>query len=61
MLAEIREAARQHSLHHPFAGASIELGRLGPDAVGLGAATLPVQISSMGQALSGPRPELAAG
>ncbi len=43
MLAEIREAARQHSLHHPFAGTSIELGRLGPDAVGLGAATLPIQ------------------
>ncbi len=43
MLPAIREAARQHSLRHPFAEASIELGRLGPDAVGLGAATLPIE------------------
>ena len=43
LLPEIREAARQHSLRHPFAGTSIELGRLGPDAVGLGAATLPIE------------------
>jgi predicted NBD/HSP70 family sugar kinase len=43
MLPAIREAARQHSLRHPFAGTSIELGRLGPDAVGLGAATLPIE------------------
>ena len=43
LLPEIREAARQHSLRQPFAGTSIELGRLGPDAVGLGAATLPLE------------------
>jgi len=43
LLPEIREAARQHSLRHPFAGTTIELGLLGPDAVGLGAATLPVE------------------
>jgi predicted NBD/HSP70 family sugar kinase len=43
LLPAIREAARQHSLRHPFAGTSIELGRLGPDAVGLGAATLPIE------------------
>jgi predicted NBD/HSP70 family sugar kinase len=43
MLPAIREAARQHSLRHPFAGTSIELGLLGPDAVGLGAATLPIE------------------
>jgi predicted NBD/HSP70 family sugar kinase len=43
MLPAIREAARQHSLTHRFAQASIELGRLGPDAVALGAATLPVE------------------
>jgi predicted NBD/HSP70 family sugar kinase len=43
MLPAIREAARQHSLSHPFAGTSIELGHLGPDAVGLGAATLPIE------------------
>jgi len=43
MLPAIRESARQHSLRHPFAETSIELGRLGPDAVGLGAATLPIE------------------
>ena len=43
LLAEIRESARQHALRHPFAAASIELGQLGPGAVVLGAATLPVE------------------
>jgi predicted NBD/HSP70 family sugar kinase len=43
MLPAIRQAARQHSLTHRFAQASIELGRLGPDAVALGAATLPME------------------
>jgi predicted NBD/HSP70 family sugar kinase len=43
MLPAIRESAREHSLRHPFAATSIELGRLGPDAVALGAATLPIE------------------
>ena len=43
MLPAIRDAARRHSLRHPFADTSIELGRLGPEAVALGAATLPVE------------------
>jgi predicted NBD/HSP70 family sugar kinase len=43
LLPAIAESARQHSLSHPFARTSIELGRLGPDAVGLGAATLPIE------------------
>jgi predicted NBD/HSP70 family sugar kinase len=43
LLPAIREAAREHSLHYPFGQTSIELGRLGPDAVALGAATLPVE------------------
>ena len=43
MLPAIREAARQHSLTHRFAQTSIELGRLGSDAVALGAATLPME------------------
>jgi predicted NBD/HSP70 family sugar kinase len=43
MLPAIREAARQHSLRHPYADTSIELGHLGPDAVALGAATLPIE------------------
>jgi predicted NBD/HSP70 family sugar kinase len=43
LLPQIRESARQHSLRHPFAATSIELGRLGPGAVALGAATLPME------------------
>ena len=43
MLPAIREVAREHSLRHPFAQTSIEPGRLGPDAVALGAATLPIE------------------
>jgi hypothetical protein len=36
-------AAHGRSLRHVFAETSIELGRPGPDAVTLGAATLPIQ------------------
>jgi predicted NBD/HSP70 family sugar kinase len=43
LLPAIRESARQHSMHHPFAATSIELGQLGPWAVALGAATLPME------------------
>jgi predicted NBD/HSP70 family sugar kinase len=43
MLPAIRDAARQHSLKYPFTQAAIELGRMGPDAVALGAATLPIE------------------
>jgi predicted NBD/HSP70 family sugar kinase len=43
LLPAIREAAREHSLTHRFAQTSIELGTLGPDAVALGAATLPME------------------
>jgi predicted NBD/HSP70 family sugar kinase len=43
LLPAIREAAREHSLRHPFAATSIELGQLGPWAVALGAATLPME------------------
>ena len=42
LLPEIREAAAAHALRHPYAQTSIELCRLGPDAVSVGAATLPV-------------------
>jgi predicted NBD/HSP70 family sugar kinase len=52
LLPQIREAARQHSLRHPFAETSIELCRLGPDAVGLGAATLPIEAFLTGTATS---------
>jgi predicted NBD/HSP70 family sugar kinase len=43
MLPAIQDAASRHALRHPFAATSIELGRLGPEAVTLGAATLPVE------------------
>jgi predicted NBD/HSP70 family sugar kinase len=43
LLPAIRESARRHSLRHPFAAASIELGQLGPEAVAFGAATLPME------------------
>jgi predicted NBD/HSP70 family sugar kinase len=43
LLPAIREAAREHSLTHRFAQTSIELGTLGPDAVAIGAATLPME------------------
>jgi predicted NBD/HSP70 family sugar kinase len=43
LLPQIRDAARRHSLRQPFAATSIELGRLGPEALTLGAATLPVE------------------
>ncbi|WP_344825772.1 ROK family transcriptional regulator [Actinocorallia longicatena] len=42
-LEALRETARRHSLTHPFSTTSIELCRLGPDAVALGAATLPLE------------------
>jgi predicted NBD/HSP70 family sugar kinase len=42
LLPEIRSAAATHALRHPYAQTSIELCRLGPDAVSVGAATLPV-------------------
>ncbi|MDL4818500.1 ROK family transcriptional regulator [Actinomadura opuntiae] len=43
MLPAIYDAAREHSLGHPFTQTSIELGQFGPDAVALGAATLPIE------------------
>ena len=44
LVPRIRESARRHSLRHPFAATSLELGQLGPEAVALGAATLPVEV-----------------
>ncbi|MDH2429905.1 ROK family protein [Sphaerisporangium sp. TRM90804] len=40
LLPEILQAAAENSLAQPYAATSIVLGRLGPDAVALGAATL---------------------
>lgn len=41
-LPEVRRHATAYSLTHPAGRVSIELGRLGPDAVTVGAATLPL-------------------
>ncbi|MBC9712819.1 ROK family transcriptional regulator [Streptomyces sp. TRM66268-LWL] len=42
LLPAVREAAASYALRHPFAGTSLVLGQLGPDAVTVGAATLPL-------------------
>jgi predicted NBD/HSP70 family sugar kinase len=42
LLPDIRQAAAEHALAYAFARTSIELCELGPDAVAVGAATLPV-------------------
>jgi predicted NBD/HSP70 family sugar kinase len=42
LLDQIRASAAEHALRTPFEQTSIELCRLGPDAVALGAATLPI-------------------
>ncbi|SEQ91824.1 ROK family transcriptional regulator [Lentzea albida] len=41
-LDEIVAATADHALRHPYGQVRIELGRTGPDAVAVGAATLPV-------------------
>lgn len=42
ILPAVREHATAYSLRHPAAGVTIDMGRLGPDAVTVGAATLPL-------------------
>ncbi|WP_351224518.1 ROK family transcriptional regulator [Streptomyces sp. NPDC002133] len=42
LLPAVREYATSYALRHPAGHATIELGRLGPDAVTVGAATLPL-------------------
>lgn len=55
MLPAIRSSAREHALSHPFAETTITVGRLGPDAVALGAATLPIQAFLNGTAVPASR------
>jgi predicted NBD/HSP70 family sugar kinase len=43
LLEPIRQAAAAQALRYPFSHVAIEIGRLGPDAVALGAATLVVE------------------
>ncbi|MEU7045697.1 ROK family transcriptional regulator [Streptomyces varsoviensis] len=42
LLPDVRAAAAAYALRHPYARATIDLGRAGPDAVTKGAATLPL-------------------
>jgi predicted NBD/HSP70 family sugar kinase len=59
LLPQIREVAREHALHYPFSRTAIELGRLGPDAVARGAATLPVaRFLNSGGTVAGRAPAL---
>ena len=61
LLPQIREVAREHALHYPFSRTAVELGRLGPDAVARGAATLPVaRFLNSGGAPAGRTPLLTA-
>jgi predicted NBD/HSP70 family sugar kinase len=50
-LPEIREATARHALRRPYARTSIELCQLGPDAVAMGAATLPLAVLLAGGGL----------
>jgi predicted NBD/HSP70 family sugar kinase len=43
LLPEIRTATATHALRHAYEQTSVELCQLGPDAVAVGAATLPVE------------------
>jgi predicted NBD/HSP70 family sugar kinase len=43
LLPRIRETAATRALRYPFSHVAIELGRLGPDAVAMGAATLIIE------------------
>ncbi|WP_353945599.1 ROK family transcriptional regulator [Streptomyces sp. HUAS MG91] len=42
LIEPVRRAAAAYALRHPLAQTTVELGRLGPDAVTVGAATLPL-------------------
>ncbi|WP_338701980.1 ROK family transcriptional regulator [Streptomyces sp. Q6] len=43
LIEPVRRAAAAYALRHPFAQTTVELGRLGTDAVTVGAATLPLE------------------
>ena len=60
LLPAIRASAREHALAHPFAETTITVGRLGPDAVARGAATLPIQAFLNGTAVPAARHPAAA-
>jgi predicted NBD/HSP70 family sugar kinase len=41
-LPDIRAASARYALQHPYSKTRIDIGQLGPDAVAMGAATLPI-------------------
>jgi predicted NBD/HSP70 family sugar kinase len=55
LLPRIREKAASQALRYPFSRMHIELGRLGPDAVAMGAATLVVErfLAAGGRSVAG--------
>src|ERR1700761_7750466 len=55
LLPAIRSSAQEHALTHAFAETSITVGRIGPDAVARGAATLPIQAFLNGTAVPAAR------
>ncbi|MBW3362560.1 MULTISPECIES: ROK family transcriptional regulator [Streptomyces] len=60
LLPEIRRYANEYALRHAAARTTIEMGRLGPDAVTVGAATLPLAdflTRGGSRPAPGPRPE----
>jgi predicted NBD/HSP70 family sugar kinase len=61
LLPAIRSSAHEHALSHAFAKTTISVGRIGPDAVARGAATLPVQAFLNGTAVPAARRGEGAG
>ena len=55
LLPAIRSSAHEHALSHAFAETTITVGRIGPDAVARGAATLPIQAFLHGTAVPAAR------
>ncbi|MFE9816199.1 ROK family protein [Streptomyces sp. NPDC005773] len=60
LLPDIRRYAQEYALRHAAARTTIELGRLGPDAVTVGAATLPLS-DFLARGGSRPSPEAPSG
>lgn len=60
LLPDIRRYAQEYALRHAAARTTIELGRLGPDAVTVGAATLPLS-DFLARGGSRPSPEAQPG
>ncbi|AXK31311.1 ROK family transcriptional regulator [Streptomyces armeniacus] len=62
LLPGVRRTAAEYALRYPAAGTAIELGRLGPDAVTVGAATLPLRrfLDAGGREEGHPRVALSA-